>query len=126
MTSAMLCSLKTKTSTETMIIPSTKRVKLDVESGVESLAGIFQDSPGSITQDPPDGIDSIVRDVIDYTVHNNCNGTSNAPRNVRDKYHQQNALDDQSYSAVQSVGDSGNCSNCCAKRPTNTAAEKRS
>ena len=27
--------------------------------------------------------------------------------------------------AVQSVGDSGNCSNCCAKRPTNTAAEKK-
>ena len=75
-----------------IIIIITKRIKLDVESGAESLAGIFQDSPGSITQDPSDDIDSIVRDVIDYIVHNNCNGTLNEPRNVCDKYHQQNAL----------------------------------
>jgi len=56
-----------------------KRIKLDVESGAESLAGIFQDNQCSIMKDPSDDIDSIVRDMKDYTVHNHCNVTSNEP-----------------------------------------------
>ena len=50
-----------------------KRIRLDVESGADSLAGIFQDDQGSITQDLSDDIDSLVTDVIDLTDCNDRN-----------------------------------------------------
>ena len=48
-------------------------------------------------------------------LQSNNNNTSNEPRHDCDKCHQQNPLDDHSYNAAPSAGDSGNCSNCCAK-----------
>ena len=92
-----------------------KGIRLGVEFGAESLTGIFQSDQGSITQDPSGGIDSLVRDVIDFKDCNDCNSTSVEPRNDRDKCYQHNPLDDHCYNDVQSVGESGNCTNCCAK-----------
>jgi len=66
-----------KTSTETQHLPPKKSNWM--RNLVQSLAGIFQDNPGSMTQDPSDDVDSIVKDMIDYTVLNNCNVTSNEP-----------------------------------------------
>ena len=54
---------------------SSKRIRLGVEFGAESLTGIFQSDQGSITQDPSGDIDSLVRDMIDFKDRNDCNST---------------------------------------------------
>ena len=67
MTSNRLYKLKNEALRKIMTCLPHKRIKLDVESGAESMAGIFQDDRSSVTQDPSDDIDSVVRDVIDFT-----------------------------------------------------------
>src|SRR6218665_3959090 len=125
-TSEMLCKLRNKDLCQNprQCLPS-KRIRLGVEFGAESLTGIFQSDQGSITQDPSGDIDSLVRDVIDFKDRNDCNSTLDEPRNNRDKCHQHNPLDDQSYNSVQSVGVSGNCTNCCAKDQVILQLKKR-
>ena len=102
-----------------------KRIRFGVEFGAESLTGIFQSDQGSITKDPSSDIDSLVRDMIDFKDHNDCNSTSDEPRNDHDKCHQHNPLADHSYNGVQSAGESGNCTNCCANDQVTLQLKKR-